>query len=208
MPVGSHGFTVGSPQRRVESGHRLREIVQHPRAVESRVCFYRFRWSCRYHSPALFCFPDKTKILVDVSGRAYILRRKLLCYSCVGITRRILFTVENRDERTTFCELSCCTSKVGERILPSKQVGSGVERHLIGRTDGLMPAASRGGLLRHFPRNAVLLTSKCRLQTLSLLWGWSSSHDESRGMASRASGRTSPHADGGRAPDQRDRAWC
>ena len=28
----------------------------------------------------------------------------------------------------------------GERTLPSKQVGSGVERNLIGRTDGLMPS--------------------------------------------------------------------
>ena len=29
-----------------------------------------------YYSPALFCFPNKTKIVVDVSGPAYILRRK------------------------------------------------------------------------------------------------------------------------------------
>ena len=90
--------------------------------------------------PVLFCFPNKTNIVVDVTGRAYILSRKWWCYSCVGITRRILFTVENRNERTTFCELSCCTGKVGERILPSKQVVSAVEHNLIGRTDGLMPS--------------------------------------------------------------------
>jgi hypothetical protein len=39
MPVSSHGSTIGSPQRRVESGYLLREIVQHLRAVLRQVCF-------------------------------------------------------------------------------------------------------------------------------------------------------------------------
>jgi hypothetical protein len=52
-----------------------------------------------YYSPVLFCFPNKTKIVVDVSSRAYILRRKWgSLYLPAVLVRSILFIVEQNEE--------------------------------------------------------------------------------------------------------------
>jgi hypothetical protein len=102
MPVSSHGSAIGEPLRRLESGHRLHEIVQHLRAA------------------VLFCFPNKTKILVDVSGRAYILRRKWCCYSCIGILAAFCSQWRTGLKEQLSARCRVVTSKVRERILPSQ----------------------------------------------------------------------------------------
>jgi hypothetical protein len=52
-----------------------------------------------YYSPVLFCIPNKTKIVVDVSSRAYILRRKWgSLYRPAVLVRSILFIVEQNEE--------------------------------------------------------------------------------------------------------------
>ena len=95
MPVSSPRSAIEGPQRRVRSGHCLHESVQHFRAVGAKACAQITtveKISKPRHvnatvvpecigrvlqtTPVLFCFPNKTKILVDVTGRAYILRRK------------------------------------------------------------------------------------------------------------------------------------
>ena len=73
-----------------------------------------------------------------------------------GIVRSILFIVGTKRKKT-FCELWCCTSKVGERTLPSKQVGRGVEHNLIGRTDGLMPSGIPRGPSATLPEERAFI---------------------------------------------------
>ena len=122
MLVGSYGSAIESPQRRVESGHRLHEIVQErsfvpsgakPALKSQHLISYskqggvqhhlgsQVHWSsCHYYSPALFCFPNKTKIVVDVGRLAFILRRKWgsLYLPAVSV-RSILFIVEQNEEK-------------------------------------------------------------------------------------------------------------
>ena len=82
------------------SGAKSALMSQHLSSYSKRgsvntTCGSQVHWSsCPYYSPALFCFPNKTKILVDVGGPAFILRRKWgSLYLLTVSLRRILFIV-------------------------------------------------------------------------------------------------------------------